>query len=271
MKKLLTLAAAALALAGCASVRHYHRNTNPYERTLFYQKYLNPQTNPLDANIERTLAALRAQPRSARLHNELGQYLVEKGFPKDAEVEFERSVNADKRFYPAWYNLGLIRDANGDDSGARFAFGRAVHYKPGHAAALFQLGLLQEKANNPSEAIGYYAKAFTINPSLLDVRVNPRVLDSNLTHLALIKAYATEHAHESMTFQPAPARYTQRGVDAVSPQPAAKDIVTPVAPVTDPSRQTPPPPPGARPLPQPQPATPPAQPPSSTVVPPGGH
>jgi len=256
MKRLLIFAVAALALAGCRSMTLHH-DRNPYDRTLFYEKYLNPQNSALDAAIARDVAALRAQPNSAALHNDLGQLLVQKGFPKDAETEFERAVDADKKFYPAWYNLGLVRESRGDSTGARFAYGRAVHYKPGNAMALFQLGLMAEKAKNDDDAIDYYAKAIRINHNILDVRTNPRVVDSELIHLALIKAYAGDHAKESMYFQATPSGYSQRNLEAPSTVPAAADIVTPAPPVTDPSRQPPIPQPGQRPPSQPQPATPP--------------
>lgn len=253
MKRLL-LIAASLALAACSTaVRH---DQDPYANP-FYQRYLNTGS-PLDAQITSTMTALQASPRSASLHNTLGQMLLQKGFPKDAEREFERAVNADAHFYPAWYNLGLVRMSRGDWTGSHFAFSRTVHYKPGHSAALFQLGLMEEKRNHQSAAIDYYAKAFLINHTLLDVRVNPRILDSKLVDLALLKAYPNEHARESMTFQPAPPGYVQKDLEAPSPQPAAKDIVTPSLPVTDPSQQSTAPTPGQpAPQPTPQPAKPP--------------
>lgn len=260
MKRLLILAVAALTLAGCAAIRdaqQHFSHKNPYD-TPFYAKYLTPGV-PLDDQIAQTIAALRTQPRSAALHNQLGQLLLVKGFPKDAETELERSVDADRRFYPGWYNLGLIRAANGNYTGARYAFNRAVQYKPGHAAALFQLGLLEEKAEHTDDAVEYYAKAFSINHQLLDVRVNPRIVDTKLVDLALIKLYPNDHARQSMQFQPTPGAYVQRNLEAVSTQPAPQDIVTPVPPATDPSQQTPAPNPGQRPLPQPQPAKPPGE------------
>jgi tetratricopeptide (TPR) repeat protein len=240
MKRLLTLAAAALLFAACA---HHANHTNPYEGNLFYSKYLSPSTSQLDARIQSTIDALRANPRSATLHNDLGQLLIEKGFPKDAETEFERAINADRRFYPAWYNLGLVRMSRGDTIGARVAFSQTVRYKPGHSAALFQVGLMEEQRGHADAAIDAYAKAFTINHSLLDVRVNPRILDSKLVDAALLKAYPKDHARASMAFQPAPPGYTQVNLqpEAPSKQATPSQIVTPSAPVTDPSKQTPPP------------------------------
>ena len=234
MNRLLAIAVAALTLSGCTLVQ---RDKNPYENP-FYAKYLNTGSD-LDAAISATLEALRQNPDSPSLHNELGSLLVQKGFPRDAEREFERAINADSSFYPAWYNLGLIRASNDDVMGARRAFRNTIDHKPGHAQALFELGLIEEKNKNIDRAVELYAKAYRINPALLAVRVNPRILDSKLTHLALLELYPSEHERRSMQFQGAPAGWQdRRDVPAApSPQAEAEEIVTPAPPVTEPATQ----------------------------------
>lgn len=212
MRRLLITTTAALALTGCSLLPRHHA-ANPYEKPVFYAKYLDP-ANALDQRIHQHLGALRANPESAPLHNDLGQLLVDKGFPKDAEREFERAVNSDRRFYPAWFNLGLIRASRGDLLGARIALGRTLHYKPGHSAALFQMGLVEERRRNHDAAIDYFAKAFLINPNLLDARINPRILDSRLVDMALLKAYQKEHLRKSMTFEGTPSGYAPRAATA---------------------------------------------------------
>jgi tetratricopeptide (TPR) repeat protein len=233
MKRLLIIAVAALSTAACAGIRDLRTDDHPYDNP-FYAKYLNTGST-LDAQISQTIAALRQNPDSPELHNNLGALLLDKGFPKDAEREFERSVDANRKFYPAWFNLGLVRAAGGDELGARRAFSRTVTLKPGHSAALFQLGLVEEKRHHTDRAIELYAKAYAINPALLRVDVNPRILDSNLTHIALIRMYPTEHSRRSMQFQgvPSSAPAAQAAPPpAPSPQPSPKDIVTPTAPAT---------------------------------------
>ena len=240
MKRTLIVAVAVVTLFGCA-VFHHNNTDNPYAKRLFIEQWLDPN-NPLDAQIQQTIVALRANPRSPALHNRMGQLLRAKGFPKDAEVEFERAVNSDSHFYPAWYNLGLVRQARGDYSGAKFAYHRAISNRKGFSEALFQLGLMEEQRHNTEAAVEYYAKAFTINRTLLDVRVNPRILDTKLVPLALLRAYPNEHARESTTFQPTPPGYVQVNAEAApSPQAPAAAIVTPSAPVTNPATQPPPP------------------------------
>jgi tetratricopeptide (TPR) repeat protein len=238
MKRMILIAVAA-AMVSCSAIKDLREDEKPYENP-FYAKYLNTGST-LDANITRTIETLRENPDSAEAHNTLGALLVEKGFPRDAEREFERAVNADDDYYPAWYNLGLVRAARGDELGARRAFNETVDLKPGHAAALFQLGLVEEQRQHKDRAIDLYAKAYSINPALMDVRVNPRILDSDLTHLALLKMYPHEHNRRSMQFQGAAGAMasgrTPQAQEAPSPQPAPQRIVPPAAPATDPAMQ----------------------------------
>lgn len=235
MNRLIAIAVAALALSGCSLLHDEPNYDNP-----FYSKYLDTGSE-LDGRINETLDALRQNPSSAALHNELGSLLVQKGFPKDAEREFERSINADRTFYPAWYNLGLVRASHDDEMGARRAFRNTIEHKPGHAQALFQLGLIEEKRQNVDRAVELYAKAFRIEPSLLAVRVNPRILDSKLVHRAMLEMYPTEHDRRSMIFQGTPSGWSERQ-DPVAPSPEStpEKIVTPAPPATDPAQQPPP-------------------------------
>ena len=239
MKRSLLLVAT-LAAFGCAELRDLRKPDEPPYQNPFYAKYLTTGST-LDAQIHRTLEGLRADERNAQLHNELGALLVQKGFPKDAEREFERAVDLDKNHFSAWYNLGLVRAARGDEGGARRAFSRTVHYKPGHAMALFQLGLIEEKLKHTDRAIELYAKALSINPALIEPSVNPRVVDTELIHRALLALYGKEHARETMQFQgvsgPAPRRAAPPQA-APSPEAAPAQIVPPVPPATDPSRQS---------------------------------
>ena len=240
MKRLLVLAAAAATLAGCGlykSIHNYKRTDNPYQKRLFVEKYLDPANNALDAQIARTIDGLRALPNSAELHNQLGQLLVQKGFARDAETEFERAVDADRHFYPAWYNLGLMRMARGNRTGARIAFLTTIHEKPGHSQALFQLGLMEEQGGHADAAIDYYAKAFAINHTLLDVRMNPRILDSKLIDVTLLRLYPKEHARGSMRFLGTPPGYAQNaGESGLLPQASQQTNLAPTPPVQAPPK-----------------------------------
>jgi tetratricopeptide (TPR) repeat protein len=214
MKRTLLLIAALTAF-GCAEIRDLRNSEPPYQNP-FYAKYLNTGSS-LDAQIHRVLAALRADERNPQLHNELGALLVSKGFPKDAEREFERAINADSRFHPAWYNLGLVRAARNNFSGARRAFFKTTRLVKGHSEALFQLGLMEERRGNRDAAIAYYAKALRHNPRIVDVRTNPLVLDSKLIHLAILQNYDRDHLRLSSSYLGTPDGYVPPPVEAPKP------------------------------------------------------
>lgn len=236
--KSIALTLTVVLLAGCSVWPN--RTDNPYEEAPFYAQFLNTGSN-LDLQIQQTLAALRENPDSTILHNQLGALLMQKDFPRDAEREFERAINFDSHFFPAWYNLGVVRMSQGNFSGARRAFRHTVRLRKGHSAALYQLGLMEEKEGDTQQAVWYYAKAFRHNPAMLDVRVNPSLLDSKLTHLALLKRYELERSRRGAAFEPAYAGYEQpREQEAPSPEAAPQDIVTPAPPATEQGTQKPP-------------------------------
>jgi tetratricopeptide (TPR) repeat protein len=230
---------ATLAAFGCA----FRKPTAAEYEAPFYGKYLNTGST-LDAQIARTLEGLRIDPNNAQLHNDLGALLLQKGFPKDAEREFERSIDADKSYHQAWYNLGLVRAARGDGSGARRAYRATIDHKPGHPQALFQLGLIEERLLHTDRAVELYAKALSINPRMIEPGVNPRVVDSKLIHLALIRLYPQVHERNSMQFQGVSGAGTRTVTapqpQAPSPQPSPAQIIPPSPPATDPTQQRPP-------------------------------
>lgn len=246
MRKLSAVAFLLLTTAGCAAVQHAtSHGSNPYDKAPFYSRYLN-LANPQDQRILHDLDLLKANPQAASVHNDLGAALVQKGFPYDAKTEFDRALDIDRHFYPAWYNLGLLNASLGNEATALHAFRRTVHYRPGHAASLFQMALIEEKNGDTNDAIEHYAKAFAINRQLLDERVNPRILDSRIIDRVLLRLYPKTHASSSFAFQGAPQGYA----DPVKPeggwpQSSPADIVTPTAPTVTPAAPAPtaPPPP----------------------------
>ena len=213
VRTLRTAAVALLALvvlAGCTSLQSkWMRRGNPYEEDPFYTKYLGGGS-PLDRQISATLGALRQDPWSAPLHNQLGELLLKKGIQKYPGVEFRRAIAGDKRFYPAWYNLGMILEMQDDESGAIKAFRSTIRYKPGHAAAHFQLALLLERRGKTSDAVHHYAEAIRINPHLMSPAVNPRIVDAGLIDRALLDLYPTAHSRYSIQFEPTPPDYPEQ-------------------------------------------------------------
>jgi tetratricopeptide (TPR) repeat protein len=251
MRKLLLGTAAVALFSGCMSIEsrvdRQRFGENPYTEPPFYARYLDGR-NQLDRRIQERIDLLATDPNSPALHNELGALLIQKGFPNDAAREFKRALYIDDEFYPAWYNLGLLYHARGNSPDAARAFKETVDLKPGHASAHFMLGLIYEERGSVDAAVERYVKAITINPNLLEVSVNPRILDSKLVGLALLKAYDTGHRTKSILAQGAPRDYVPPpSTEAPSPQERPQDIVSPAPPPTEQGIQP------ARPAPSPTP------------------
>lgn len=231
MKKLLLLALASFALAGCLSIQERvdraRFGENPYIEPPFYSRYLTG--SELDRTIDAYVTALRAEPDNPAYHNELGRLLVLKGFPSDAEREFRRALRADDEFYPAWYNLALLRASRGESRAALRALDRTLDAKPGHASALFQKGLILERRGHIDAAVAAYVKALRINFDLIRPSINPLIVDSRLMDRVLIELYPDEHDRRSMFLQPTPPELVpvRRAPSELTPP---GDIVAPSSP-----------------------------------------
>lgn len=199
----------------------------------FYMKYLEPES-ALDREIMARIEALRANPASPVLHNELGALLFERRFPNDARYEFERALEFDKRFYPARYNLALVEIAEGNTGRAERQLKKLIDQKPGHPEAQFTLGLLYEQRGRNDAAIDHYAKAYTINPDLLLVRLNPRIVESKLVTPSLLTIYEASRTRASAEFMGAPGGYVE------PPAPVSEKATEPAEAAT-PAPATPPP------------------------------
>jgi tetratricopeptide (TPR) repeat protein len=196
----------------------------------------------LDREIVARIEALRVDPGSPALHNELGALLFERSFPKDARYEFERALKLDKKFYPARYNLALAELAAGNIGKAERQLKKLLDQKPGHPEGHFTLGLLYEQRGRRAAAIDHYARAYSINRELLDPKKNPRIVESQLVTYALLASYDSAKANAAVTFHPAPAGYVPPKPKE-EPAPAEQAPAAPAEqpqPATEPQPVTPP-------------------------------
>ncbi|MBI2213540.1 MAG: tetratricopeptide repeat protein [Acidobacteria bacterium] len=241
MKTIRTMAMVSLllVLTSCASLEEAKRKKQERESYAnpFYLKYLD-EGSRLDKEILLRIDALRADPTSPEMHNELGALLFDRRFPKDARYEFERALHFDKRFYSARYNLAILELAEGNSGRARRLLKEVVNQKPGHAEAHFTLGLIYEKSGRTSAAIDHYAKAYTIDPDMLKIRRNPRLVETELVTATLLELYDSRSARASVKFLAAPDGY-----EAPKPKEEEREPVLglpePIEPPASPPSQSP--------------------------------
>ncbi len=163
----------------------------------FYRRYLIPG-NPLDEKIKEQEKRVQANPKSADLHNDFGNLLAARRFPKEARRQYETAMNLDRSHFLAAYNLGLLYETEGQISRAISAYEKSVDRNRGFPPSRFRLGRLYEKRGWDRWAIEQYARALTVDPSMRDPRRNPLVVDTRLLYRVSLESYPRDLATASM-------------------------------------------------------------------------
>jgi tetratricopeptide (TPR) repeat protein len=278
MKKTIgALVALGLVLGGAASAQKGDaKAAPPAQKEPFYRRYLIPG-NPLDERIREQEKLVEADPTSAALHNDFGNLLALRRFPRQAREHYEIAMKLDKKNYLAPYNMGIVLETEGKVSQAIRAYEKAVDRNRGFPPGLFRLGRLYESQGWEGRAIEAYAKALRIDPEMRDPRHNPLVVGTRLLDRALLSNYekslataslATDSRYADQTrFRRLPydrTIYTEEGEEAAPESPPRAGVVPrnpePLAPAAGQTR-----PQALAPAPPPAPGTAPVAPPGAPV------
>ena len=116
--------------------------------------------------------AIREQPRSAKAHSFLGQYLTntEKNYTA-AFIEFETALKVDPSYMPAFYHLGRTASlantnlARGEEGLKKYVAYTPKENEPALANAHYFLGTVYEKEGKKADAKQSYQAALKLNPS----------------------------------------------------------------------------------------------------------
>ena len=130
--------------------------------------YMNQKKN--DLARKEYVDAVREQPKSAKAHYYLGNfYLNEKNWAA-ALHEFDMALQLDPAFMPAY--LGVARHAGraaqnyarGEEAARKYLAYKPADDEPGHAAAWYALGQIQEKQGRKVDARASYRNALKLAP-----------------------------------------------------------------------------------------------------------
>lgn len=97
--------------------------------------------------------------------NKLGMSLVENDRHVLAFEKFQKAVEADETYGPAYNNLGLVYFNRGNLYQAALSFDAAAQFMPENPMVLYNLGMVMEAAGKFVEAIEYYAQANDMDPT----------------------------------------------------------------------------------------------------------
>lgn len=214
----------------------------------FYRRYL-VAGNPLDDKIRAQEKRIASDPDSAPLHNDLGNLLAARRFPKEAREQYEAAMKLDKTNFLAPYNMGIVLETEGRMGAAISAYEKSIDRNRGFPPARFRLGRLYERRGSTSAAVEQYARAFQIDPSMRDVRRNPLVAETRLLDRVSLANYEKDVARASFASQAVYADevrfrkiptdrpvWTSEVVDSLEPEPVdAPRATSPRAPAAMPA------------------------------------
>ena len=123
MKKAMGMLVLGLAVGGGAiAQKGDSKTTPPPQKEPFYRRYL-IAGNPLDERIREQEKLVETNPSSAALHNDFGNLLAQRRFPKEAREQYQIAMKLDKKNFLAPYNLGILYDRMAQGTGYMEALG----------------------------------------------------------------------------------------------------------------------------------------------------
>ena len=152
---------------------------------------------------ERTI---RYNPRSARMHNNLGNIYFTRGRVEDAARSYREAIALEPGYPNPYNNLGNVFYQAGDFNAAVPLFQRAIELNPRYAAAYNNLGIIHCRLDRPAEGILLLKRAAAINPHDADTLYNLGVAYDMSGRLE----EAVASYRESLRLMPASARAHSR-------------------------------------------------------------
>jgi Tfp pilus assembly protein PilF len=164
------LAAVICVLSACSNSGHVpgdSATTTPadYSRTLIDAgMHLLRQGNS-NAAEQLFQQAIRRDPSSSVGHYDLGVVYEQQRHPVLALRQYQLAISADPRFVSALYN-GAVIIASRSPQQAISLYHRIIAIQPGSPTAFFNLGLLEAKANEDTQAVRDLREAVRLDPGL---------------------------------------------------------------------------------------------------------
>jgi predicted TPR repeat methyltransferase len=119
----------------------------------------------LEGGIERVLNSARADPRNARVWNDLGGMFIAAGRPADAKHAYQRATEAAPESTQGWYNLGICLRNESDFEGAISSLRVAIACPADYARAYEALATILYQLGRAPEAATVYADWSAREPS----------------------------------------------------------------------------------------------------------
>uniref|UniRef100_A0A7S0EAH3 protein O-GlcNAc transferase n=1 Tax=Hanusia phi TaxID=3032 RepID=A0A7S0EAH3_9CRYP len=128
----------------------------------------------------------------------VGLYHQTAGRLQVAQACYEAAIRRKKDFATAYFNLGTVFSAKGEDQKAIDAFRKVIHIQPKYATAHYNIGNIFYKLNMVDEAISSFKEAISVDPTYVHAHANV----ATLLHLKGDLQGAKKHHQASIRSDP---------------------------------------------------------------------
>jgi tetratricopeptide (TPR) repeat protein len=203
LRTLVTLAAAAALLAGCAVKRASSPVSTGSEAVSVQADSLFDEEAARDPVVTYRLR-LATQPDNPALHNNLGNLLVLRNWMDEAVEEYRKALKLNADSHIAWNNLGTALMKMGRRGAAMDAFREAVDKNPRYALGWYNIGVVLDENENYDGAIEMYLKAAALQPEMLEPEVNPQVVNNRHLMAIRLRRYLEEEGNLALPLEAMP-------------------------------------------------------------------
>jgi len=149
----------------------------------FYAVRTFVRNNEWQSRASLWMATARTNPRSARVHNNLGDVYGGRGDIEKSIREFELARELKPAYADATHNLALAYVKKGDLEKAEGYFKEALEYNSSLYQSYYMLGAIEYERGDKADAKKYFQKALGVNPdygparkALQAIQTNPKGL-----------------------------------------------------------------------------------------------
>ena len=130
------------------------------------------QTNNPEDGIYYNSQAIKLQPDYADAYYNRGVDRDRQGDQSGAIADYTEAIRLKPDYAQAYYNRGVDRDKQGDQSGAIADYTEAIRLDPDYAKAYYNRGIVRSKQGDQSGALADYTEAIRLKPDFAEVYYN---------------------------------------------------------------------------------------------------
>lgn len=155
-----------------------------------------PLSGDPDKDIETLKSAIKENPRSAILHEKLGNLYRSSGKDNEAVTAYKEAAHLNSSNHEVYLNLGILYEKRSQLDEAVVAYKQSLRIKPDSADAHLRLADLRNSRGLYQEAVTHYGEFLKIKPDSPDIQLKlARIFARNKETGLAIDAYAAFLKH----------------------------------------------------------------------------